>query len=98
MSLAPYINRLAFVAITIIGVKEDSCTLTLKEIQDRVEQALIEDMLVFTGDNQSDASRRLGMSRTGLRAKLKEYKKDKGPQCLLCDGYHGNNSECQRND
>ena len=64
---------------------------SLDEFVQEVEKAVILNMMVLTGDNQSVAARALGISRTKLIYKLKEFK-----QCKLCEGVHGNNTECQR--
>ena len=46
---------------------------TLREQLDALERSLISRMLAKTGGNQSEAARRLGLSRTALIDRLKKY-------------------------
>lgn len=67
------VRELAFIVTNII-VKDE--TYKLKHVLEELEREVILNMMVFTDENQSEASRLLGLSRQALIYKLKQYKSD----------------------
>ncbi|HSN14681.1 MAG TPA: sigma-54 dependent transcriptional regulator, partial [Anaeromyxobacteraceae bacterium] len=55
------------------GAPEPTDDLTLREQLDALERNLIAGMLAQTGGNQSEAARRLGLSRTAFIDRMKKY-------------------------